>query len=363
MPVFPSVFRGRLLLASVLTVLIGATPVSAQDASLPTGEPDYATGTTLNPKVPLEMAPDSWLDRVNAGFAGGIDGSARWVDGFFGEDKTAETGRGAYGRLSVRPVWREYLGTSIRVRLRVRLPLDNIKRRTYAILGRGDVDSLIAADSNDYDFMTGDRDNDWLAGLGYNPGWSKSQRVSFSAGIKVDWPPDPYARASYNWKHDFNDKSLVRFRETVFWQESEDFGSSTNLDLEYRLGIQQLLRWASWVKISGATEDFSYDSRVMLYQKVSDNRAVMYAFGLRGETGAPVPVREYGGYAIFRQRAFREWLFAELILGVTHYRDDAWTERKWSVLAGIGFEMVFQKSDPVPDPTEGLLAAFSRQLR
>ena len=352
----PSAYYCRhLCLPLVVLLLLTGQP----SASATEGEGGLAPPAEEVNATPFESAtgegpePESWLDRLQVGFAENVDGAARWVDGFFGEQRTSSSGRGAYGRVTVRPIWKEYEGTRVQVRFRAHLPLDNIKRRTYAIIGRGDVDQMIENDNSDKGLFETDRENDWLVGLGYKPGWSSSGRVSLGGGVKLNWPPDPYVRVSYNWKHDFTSRSLVRLRETVFWQESEDFGASTSLDLEHRIGKNSLLRWANWVKISGATQDFIYDSRIMLYKRFSYNRAIMYAIGMRGETGAEEPVREYGGYVIYRQRAWRDWLFAELILGATHYKEDDWAERKWALLLGIGFEMAFEKSRTQGPPSQG----------
>lgn len=295
------------------------------------------------PAPAAETVAGSWADRLHHMFAEGVDGSARWVDGFFGGGKTTEYSRGAHGSFSLRSVWQEYQGVRVQARMRAYLPLDNLREDVYAFVGRGDADEIIEGTNSYGGLLDNSPDNDWLAGLGYRPNWGKTGQFSFGLGVKADWPPDPYARVGYKFKADLSDVSALRFRETVFWQDSENLGSSTRLELERRFGTNHLLRWASWGRISGATDGLRYDSRLMLYRRITPRRAVLYAAGLRGETADPVAVREYGVYAVYRQRAVRDWLFAELILGVTHYREDDWSERRFSMLCGLGFEMMFDK--------------------
>jgi len=288
-----------------------------------------------------EVAP--WLDPLHDQIAGGIDVASRWVDGFFGDETAEASEHGAYGRVGVRVTWHEYEGTDIKGKLRAYLPLGNLRDRVHAVLGRGDTEDIIDDAHHYEDFFSTGRKDDWLMGLGYTPPWSDSGRVSLGAGVRLDWPLDPYIRASYHMMSNISDHFRLRFRESVFWRKSEEFGCSTSIDLDYPLADKDLLRWANWGKYSERTAGLSYESQLMWYHQLSENRGVIGSLRIRGETDSAVPIREYGVYAVYRQRLWRDWLFGELMLGLGHYQADDWDNRRSALVSGIGFEFHFDK--------------------
>jgi hypothetical protein len=133
----------------------------------------------------------------------------------------------------------------------------------------------------------------------------------------------------------------MRLRTTVFWRKSEGEGISTNLDLERRLGESRLLRWANVLKVSGETQDLRYDSRVILYQSIDADRALSVMAGMRGETGAEVPVEEYGTVVTLRQRMHREWFFGEILFGIFRIREEGWPDRETGLFFALGMEFYF----------------------
>lgn len=297
-----------------------------------------------NEEAESEVKKKAFLDHFHDGFANSVDGSARWVDGFFGKRRTDDETPGAYGRLRVRTYWKEYEGMKVKTRFRAELPLTNISSRVNAIFGRGDTDSVTqGTDQYDYLLSSGGEDS-WLAGLGYTPPWSRSERFSVSAGVKIDFPMNPYVRVAYRLKHNFDDKSLIRLRQSVFWENQDGFGTSSSIGLERKISDSVLVRWANWAKFDEVTHGVAFDSRIEFYQRLDEKRALLYTIGMEGETDNDAPVREYGVYMIYRQQALREWFFGELILGVTRPHFEDWSERRTGIMLGLGFEMVFQHS-------------------
>jgi hypothetical protein len=299
---------------------------------------------------PPESEKSPLIDRFEATIANTVNGSAHWVDGFFGDSRQKHDAKGAFGRLSFLPYFYEYNGIDAETRFRAYIPLDNINERFSAIIGRGDEDELIA---NDYGFESlvprNTSDDAWLAGFGYKPAWSKKGRFSLGAGVKFDWPPDPYVRLSYRFVHNFSEESLMRFRQSVYWQNTENIGSITSIDLERRVTKDNLLRWSNWAKASGKTEQVRYDTRIALYRNLQNNRGVVFAIGMRGDSGEEVPVRDYGVFAVYRQQMWREWFYGQILAGVTGYREDHWPERRLAMIAGLGFEIFFSADKDYTD--------------
>jgi len=293
------------------------------------------------------------IDRFEARIANTVNGSARWVDGFFGDARQHPVSPGAFGRLNVLPFFYEYNGVKVKTRFRAHIPLDNINERFSAVIGRGDEDELIA---NDYGFeglLPRSVDDDaWLAGFGYKPRWGGRNRFSLGAGVKFDWPPDPYVRVSYRHVYNFDEQNLLRFRQSVFWQNTEDIGGITSIDLERRVTADNLLRWSNWFKASGKTAELRYDTRLALYRNLQDDRGMVIAVAIRGDTGEDVPVRDYGIYGLYRQRMWRDWFYGQVLLGVAGYRENRWPDRELALIAGIGFEIFFSADKDFTDNLE-----------
>jgi hypothetical protein len=300
-----------------------------------------ASALTAGDRAPPEAENPDRLDQFRQTFAQGLDTSVRWVDGLFGSERFASGNQGANGQFYVRTIWQEYRGVSVRTRLRANLPLDHVNHRFNAFIGKGNTDDIVQ-DKNQNPYLGPERkDSEWLAGLGYAPAWSKDKSISFNAGVVLTWPPDPYVRASYRYQHALSEAVGLQFTPGIFWKESEQFGASTSLDLNWKISDDFVLRFPNWVKVSGATEGAEYDSRVQLYQKLPDSRAILYGFGVQGATGSRVAVRQYGAYVVYRQKMFREWFTGEVILGGTLLREDLWISRKFSLAIGLGCEFSF----------------------
>jgi len=68
--------------------------------------------------------------------------------------------------------------------------------------------------------------------------------------------------------------SVWRFRETVFWENRDGFGSTTSLDFDRVLHRDLLLRWGNVGTISESTEGFSWRSTALVYHNLRRSRAV-----------------------------------------------------------------------------------------
>jgi len=164
------------------------------------------------PAATSAVTDDRLIDRFEKRIANTVDGTARWVDDFFGDNRYAPSQQGAFGRLSFLPYFYGYNGVDSETRFRAYLPLDKLNGRLHAMIGRGDEDDLINADHGWEEFLPDATGNDeWLIGLGYRPPWGGKNRFSLSGGVKVDWPPDPYVRLSYRYLHELDEHSLIRF--------------------------------------------------------------------------------------------------------------------------------------------------------
>ncbi|HVF15951.1 MAG TPA: hypothetical protein VNA21_03545, partial [Steroidobacteraceae bacterium] len=160
-------------------------------------------------------------------------------------------------------------------------------------------------------------------------------------GVRVDLPMDPYARARYEIVRTFAEQYVFRARETVFWQNTEGFGSTTRFNIDRALNDRFLVRWNNLGKYTEETLGVEWFSELTLFQKVNERTGIAWQNYVTGASDAEVDLQRFGARAIMRRQLTPEWLFLELRLGVGWPRMKVEEQRDASIEAGIAFEMQF----------------------
>ncbi|MEO7387758.1 MAG: hypothetical protein ABIX37_12530 [Gammaproteobacteria bacterium] len=315
---------------------------------------DSATQRDRNPDAQCTKPgsdTNAWIDKVQRGLYSGVCGTALWFDGLFGNPRYDLDTDDTFGRLGLFENYDDRDGFDTKIRLRARYSFPNLKQRLRLTLGRGDEQTLVEERPADgqspapSSFQTVE-DDAWLLGLGYSKNSGLENGFDFGAGVRLNTPIDPYVKATYRHNFVYGGKTLLRFRETPFWRDSRGWGATTQLSLDYLATDHLLFRWNNIGTVAQDTEALEWGTDVTLYQSLRERRAVSYTALLRGETGADVPIQNYGVETRYRQNMFRKWLFVELAASLTWPREYLEEERKINPGVGIGFEMYF---GPTPD--------------
>jgi hypothetical protein len=272
---------------------------------------------------------------------------AVWFDGFFGDERIFDEPAGSHGRLGLGTRWDERDGWDPFVRLRAQFVLPKFSKRFdgFAFIARGDEQQIVEERQQGFEALPSRFESteaeDWLAGLGVTRARTPNQMLDFSVGVKIRWPLDPYAKVDWRWLRPLGRDTLFRFKETVFWRRSEQFGSTTRLDLDHVLNDSTLARWTTSGTVSGETSGVAWASQLIFYHVLSDDDSIAWRTGVFGETGRGVPIRDYGAELTYRRRFMREWLFFELGTSLSFPRDmpEESREPNWGVSFGI--EMAF----------------------
>lgn len=294
---------------------------------------------------------NAWIDKVQRGVYGGVCGSARWFDGLFGNARFDQDSDETFGRLGLFENYdrRDQFDTKLRLRARYAFP--NLKKRLKLTLGRGDEQELLedrpvdGQNPTPTSFQTVE-DDAWLLGLGYSKQSGLENGFDFGVGVRLNTPVDPYVKGTYRHNFIFRGDTMLRFRETPFWRDSRGWGATTQVSLDHLATDRVLLRWNNIGTVAEDTEALEWGTDVTLYQSLGQRRAISYAALLRGETGADVPIQNYGFETRYRRNLLRKWLFLQLSASVTWPREELVEEREINPGVGIGVEMYF---GPVPD--------------
>lgn len=292
-----------------------------------------------------ELASDAWLDRMHRAVYRSVCGSAFWFDSFFGGEETYLERDATFGRIGLTPHWSEQDGFELDGRFRAKIRLPRLEKRLSAFLGRYEEDEFATdrnpAFTNLPQVFEQTTDQEWLVGLGYNPFRGERRRFDIDAGVKVDFPLDPFVRLRYRRFRFISDTSLVRFRQTLFWRGERGVGTTSHVDLERVLTRRFHVRWRNLGTIAEGFQGVDWESRVTLYHYLGSTRALAYDSFIKGETDAPVTVESYGFDVIYRQSAFRDWFFLELRAGLAWPQYEPGEIRDSSFGVGVGVELLF----------------------
>ncbi|MEJ2604725.1 MAG: hypothetical protein P8172_15835 [Gammaproteobacteria bacterium] len=286
------------------------------------------------------------LDRAQQRVHGVVSGSAAYFDSFFGETDLDEGSNVSRGSLSVAGQWDERDGFEERVRLHARIAMPALKDRTRITFGRGDAEDFIDGTVMDDVDTLPERfkdfqDDEWLFGVGYSRNQHFARGWDFSLGVKLRTPLEPYARATYRWNRTYDDAWLWRLRPRIFVQSQRGLGASLNNTVDHALNDNWLLRSGTTLQAEDDIEGLRWSQQFTGYQSLSNKTSVSYAVFGTGETGAEVPVRDYGVEVRYRRRIAREWLFVELLSYLSWPREFRFEERQSNLGVGVEFEMQF----------------------
>ncbi|HLS82037.1 MAG TPA: hypothetical protein VK025_11595 [Steroidobacter sp.] len=313
--------------------------------ALAESESDVPDVDTVEPVVEGEQ--NAWMDRAHRGLHGFLWRSAMRVDHWFG----AQMEEGAYRnytRGSIIPIllWDEFNGLDQKFRFRVNMPLPHLGERFDAFIGTFTRDEFVTEREQGSGAIPRQRagggveEDETLVGIHYQER-ETGGRFEADAGLRIRSPIDPFVKAGWRFDHEMAGGTLLRLRETAFWQNSEDFGFTSRIDLERTFDERWLARWTASATISERSEGVRGYTALTVYRELPGERAVAVQAFTSGEFDAAVPLGEYGLRAVFRQQILREWLVLELRPGVTWPKDDPTQNRTPSWGIGVGLEMFF----------------------
>lgn len=286
------------------------------------------------------------LERVRRRLTMTTCASSAWLDGLFGNQFRYEDYRATYGSVSAGGLWSDYDGFDPRVRFRVRLQLPQWDERISAFAGRVGEEDYISDTEGDFEALPTRQfgnleDESVLVGLGYSSPERTGNDFDLGVGVRVDLPLDPYARARYEIVRAFAEHYVFTARETVFWQNSEGFGTTTRLYLDRAISDTLLLRWANLGKYTEETVGLEWYSQLTLFQSLDERTGLAWQTQVEGATDNEVQLTRYAARLILRRQLTADWLFLELRGGVGWPRRKLTEERDASPEFGIALEMEF----------------------
>ncbi len=196
---------------------------------------DFGGEAIQNPCALPQDDPGAWLDWVQRSIFKSVCSSARWFDNLFGNDAAFIEAEPTIGWFRGAVVWNERDGVDLDGTLRTKFDLPNVEkveRRVRGFFGRVSDEEFTRETGSPLerrpDVFRNTEDEEWLLGLGYSPIKNSRRRLDIGGGVNVAWPPDVWARARYRRHAFFGDRTLGRYRQTLFWKQEDGAGASTS---------------------------------------------------------------------------------------------------------------------------------------
>jgi hypothetical protein len=271
--------------------------------------------------------------------------AAVWFDSLFGRGGGATTASTANGIIEVSGLGSKVAGTKVRTTVDMDVTLPHLQQKLNAFIGRDNREDYFRDRREGFalrsQFVGLETEQNWLAGVGYTPPGTATQRVSFRVGGSGGRQPQVFAQGLYQRNVSLGENDLWTLREVPFWRSREGFGFTSSADYDHVVTERMLLRWGTVGSVSQGFQGVDWRSAVVLYHRLDTIRAMAYEAFLRGQTSTGIVLGEYGARVIYRQSFFRRWLFGEALVGYSWLRLTPSQPRRGSVTLGLGTELDF----------------------
>ena len=270
----------------------------------------------------------------------------RWVDSWWGDEYAFDANE-VNGWFTLGGEYRDYDGFDGRLRLKVRAPLPNMNRRWDLWLGRFDEEAYISdtmgqgSNFNNTGISDREEDDSWLLGLGHrrprgNKGWD------WSVGVRLNWPPEPYAKLSYFHSTRPSENTNLRLRQTFFWRgDDHGVGTTSRGDFSWRLSERDMMLWDVSSTWSEDTEGARWFAGQNWYHLRPSGGAYSFRVFIKGETQREVPIRDYGMNLIYRMPFTRDYIYLSFGPSLTWPRKKFEDEREANLGFGAWIEIEF----------------------
>ena len=293
-----------------------------------------------------QSAPDKpWIDSTHDFVYDRLWRSAMGLERYFGSQEDASVYRQTYGSIAPAVLWDQFRGFQPKLRFQINAPLPLLNERVHALIGRFNPDEFIAErapESGSFPRQFGPSGADeTILGLVYRAPAKNSGSVGLGVGVRIRTPLDPYLKGDYTFSYGSPRAMLLTFRQTLFWQQSEHFGTTSRVDLDHFLSEKELLRLTTAATLSQKTAGLRGYAAATLLRTLAARRALIGNLSIDWESRAPVALHDFGATVAFRQSVFREWLILEVRTSLNWPKEVPGVARTRSWGLGVGVEMLF----------------------
>lgn len=267
---------------------------------------------------------DSAYNYVNSRFCQ----PAIWFDNFFVDERIDEDANaGSLVRWRNDFSYVEGKGYQYKTRFKARFHLPKVNKRIKLVFESDDESDLL-----DLFPQNGEEAENTLA-LRYD--WLNTERTSFN--IKLTAHPGAEARLRYTYP--INDDLIFRATQKIY-QKKRLTGESTELDLDYSLSPEFLLRWNNFATYEDDIKGWELGTGVTLYHHLTEKQAINYRLSTTGTNRPFHYISNTHASMTYRENILRPWFYYEFTPEYNWSREPE-TSREGEFKATIRLEILF----------------------
>lgn len=253
---------------------------------------------------------------------------AVWFDSFFVDDRVDEdSSAGSIVRWKNDFSYVEGEGYQFNTQLKARFHLPKVTKRLKLVFESDD-------ESDVFDlFPQSSEEAESTLALRYD--WLNKERLSFNIKLTAK----PGAEARFRYTYPINEDLVLRATQKIY-QKKTLTGESTELDLDYSLTPEFLLRWSSFATYEDDIKGWELGTGLNLFQHISDQQALSYRLSTTGTNRPFHYITNTHASITYRQNILRPWLFYELTPEYNWSREED-TERSGEFTATFSLEVLF----------------------
>lgn len=251
---------------------------------------------------------------------------ARAIDSILGGERAFEETTGTYFRVrgAMAQVGDNEPKFNVDTKLQLVLPYTNDKLKIEFDSGRY-LDKVVTADQTN-DQLPVEKGNpatnreNLFAGLILSALRSDHWRVTMGGGIKVDWPPDPNARAQISWTTGPASNWRLNLGQGGFWYSSDGFSARTQAEVTGKITKDSLISLSGLALWTDGDNDWQLAQTLALLTAVDKDTGLSYRLGAIQETRPHISAENYFYDITCRRRLYSNWLFIDVRGSVTYPR-------------------------------------------
>jgi hypothetical protein len=269
----------------------------------------------------------------------------RWFDSWWGDTHDFPEEQ-VSGWATMGLDYSQFDGIDGRLRLKVRSPLPNMSSRWSLIVGRVDDEAFVSdtqpTDSTFYNpgIISRGEEDSWLLGLGHRRG-RRDKGWDWSVGVRLRNPIEPYAKLAWIYRKQFTENADMRFRQTFFWRSEEGFGTTSRADTAWVVNPKNVMRWESIIRFSEEIDGMEWYAGQTWYRLLENGSHYSLLAFARGETDAPVSLKDTGFEFLWRFPFTRDYIHLSMGPSLTWPRKKPEQKREASLGFGVWIELEF----------------------
>ncbi|WP_417358634.1 hypothetical protein [Gallaecimonas pentaromativorans] len=276
------------------------------------------------------------IDPVYNMVSGWVNSTSRNIDGFFGTDESLKVENHSYLRISQEFLLRQNRANDTDTGIRYRLQLPTTQERLKLIVESDPEETLGTLQQQAArDTRTGRFDGGQGAVIGLEKQEGEDKTVawdnSFSGGVKLRLPPDPYLRFTSErlWQLGQSPWTL-EFDGRLSWFNSDGFSARGLVDIGRHLDERHYLRFVSQVQWQEDYDHLEFYQRAEYNRIINRRSAIRYSAVVVGEGASDPRINDYFLETLYRRNIHKGFIFVDVAPSL-HFPREVGFDPSWEV--------------------------------